>query len=177
VDPAVGALLLVPATEYPPKLTEQGDEMYRSIVVGTDGSDTAARAVAKATELASLTGATLHVATVGGATTAAMLGDPMAGASAISVAVDETRDELAAIVEKAAEPARDQGVTVATHALVGSAAQALCDLAERVGADLLVVGNRGMQGGRRFLGSVPNTISHHAHCSVLIVDTMHEPTT
>lgn len=60
---------------------------------------------------------------------------------------------------------------MATHALIGSAAQALCDLAESVDADLLLVGNRGMHGGRRFLGSVPNTISHHAPCSVLIYET------
>ena len=145
--------------------------MYRSIVVGTDGSEGAAIAVGVAAQLAKFSGATLHLATVGGAATSAMLGDPLAGAAAMSVAADETRDELAAIVEKAAEPAQAMGVTVATHALVGSAAQALCDLAERVGADLLVVGNRGMKGGRRFLGSVPNTVSHHAPCSVLIVDT------
>ena len=145
--------------------------MYRSIVVGTDGSGSAAIAVAAAAELARLTGATLHVATVGGATTSAMLGDPLAGAAAMSVAADETRDELARIVESAAEPATKEGVTIATHALIGSAAQALCDLAERVAADLLVVGNRGMRGGRRFLGSVPNTVSHHAPCSVLIVNT------
>ena len=149
--------------------------MYRSIVVGPDGSDGAAYAVACAAELAGYTGATLHVATVGGAATSAMLGDPLAGAAAMSVAAEETRDELTAIVEQAAEPAREKGVTVATHALVGSAAQALCDLAERVGADLIVVGNRGMQGGRRFLGSVPNTVSHHAPCSVFIVDTTHIP--
>jgi nucleotide-binding universal stress UspA family protein len=129
--------------------------------------------VATAAELAALSGATLHIATVGGAATSAMLGDPLAGAAAMSVTADETRDELQAIVERAAEPALAQGVTVATHALIGSAAQALCDLAERVGADVLVVGNRGMKGGRRFLGSVPNTISHHAPCSVLIVDTSH----
>ena len=85
----------------------------------------------------------------------------------MSVAAEETRDELNEIVERAADPARTGGVTVATHTLIGSAAQALCDLAESVGADLLVVGNRGMKGGRRFLGSVPNTISHHAPCSVL----------
>lgn len=149
--------------------------MYRSIVVGTDGSVGAAHAVATAAELASYSGATLHVATVGGAATSAMLGDPLAGAAAMSVGAEETRDELAAIVEKAAAPAVAQGITVATHALVGSAAQALCDLAERVAADLLVVGNRGMQGGRRFLGSVPNSVSHHAPCSVLIVDTTHIP--
>ena len=147
--------------------------MFRSIVVGTDGSDSAATAVAGAAEIARLTGATLHVATVGGASTSAMLGDPLAGAAAMSVAAEETREELNQIVEQAAAPALAQGVTVATHTLIGSAAQALCDLAESVGADLLVVGNRGMQGGRRFLGSVPNTISHHAPCSVLIYDTTH----
>lgn len=147
--------------------------MYRSIVVGTDGSDRSRIAVAHATELAALTGATLHVATVGGATTAAMLGDPLASAAAISVAAEETRHELLQLVEEAAEPARAKGVTVTTHALIGSAASALCELAERVEADLLVVGNRGMKGGRRFLGSVPNTVSHHAPCSVLIVDTTH----
>jgi len=147
--------------------------MFRSIVVGTDGSESAAIAVAGAAEIARLTGATLHIATVGGATTSAMLGDPLAGAAAMSVAAEETRDELNTIVERAAEPAQAQGVTVATHTLIGSAAQALCDLAESVGADLLVVGNRGMKGGRRFLGSVPNTISHHAPCSVLIYETSH----
>ncbi|GMU78794.1 MAG: universal stress protein [Acidimicrobiia bacterium] len=147
--------------------------MFRTIVVGTDGSEGAGVAVERAASLAALTGATLHIATVGGAATSAMLGDPLAGAAAMSVAADETREELSQIVERAAEPARARGVTVATHALIGSAAQALCDLADRVGADLVVVGNRGMQGGRRFLGSVPNTISHHAPCSVLIVDTLH----
>ena len=150
--------------------------MFRSIVVGTDGSASAAIAVAGAAEIARLTGATLHVATVGGATTSAMLGDPLAGAAAMSIAAEETRDELTDIVEQAAGPAREQGVTVATHTLIGSAAQALCDLAEKVGADLIVVGNRGMKGGRRFLGSVPNTVSHHAPCSVLIYETqnLHE---
>ncbi len=118
-------------------------------------------------------GATLHVATVGGATTSAMLGDPLAGAAAMSVRRRRRATSSNEIVEQAADPARAEGVTVATHTLVGSAAQALCDLAESVGADLLVVGNRGMKGGRRFLGSVPNTISHHAPCSVLIYETTH----
>ena len=60
-----------------------------------------------------------------------------------------------------------------THARFGTPAEVLCDLAAHLDADLIVVGNRGMQGGRRFLGSVPNTVSHHAPCSVLIVDTQH----
>ncbi len=50
----------------------------------------------------------------------------------------------------------------------------LCDIAAHLQADLIVVGNKGMQGGRRLLGSVPNTVSHKAPCSVLIVDTLHE---
>ncbi len=53
----------------------------------------------------------------------------------------------------------------------------LCDLAAHLQADLIVVGNKGMQGGRRFLGSVPNTVSHHAPCSVLIVDTLSDSET
>jgi nucleotide-binding universal stress UspA family protein len=48
----------------------------------------------------------------------------------------------------------------------------LVELAEHLKADLLIVGNRGMTGVRRFmLGSVPNKVAHHAPCSVLIVDT------
>jgi nucleotide-binding universal stress UspA family protein len=63
-------------------------------------------------------------------------------------------------------------VNCETHQLPGDAADALLDVAEQVGADLLVVGNRGMTGARRFvLGSVPNEVSHHSPCSLLIVDT------
>src|SRR5258705_551445 len=58
---------------------------------------------------------------------------------------------------------------VTTHARFGEADEVICDVAESVSADLIVVGNRGMK--RRFLGSVPNSIAHHAHCSVLIVHT------
>ena len=61
---------------------------------------------------------------------------------------------------------------IETHARFGSPAEVLCDIAAHLQADLIVVGNKGMQGGRRFLGSVPNTVSHHAPCSVLIVDTL-----
>jgi len=58
------------------------------------------------------------------------------------------------------------------HARTGDAADAIIDVAEEVGADLIMVGNKGMTGAKRFLlGSVPNKISHHATCSVLIVHT------
>jgi nucleotide-binding universal stress UspA family protein len=104
-----------------------------------------------------------------------LAGDPLSGAMAMQLPVDEIEAEVRGILERAAEPARAAGVKVETHSTVGSPAEMLCETADTVKADLLVVGNRGMQGGRRFLGSVPNTVSHHAHCSVLIVDTQHQP--
>ena len=59
---------------------------------------------------------------------------------------------------------------VTCHVRVGEAAAAILEVAEEQGADLIVVGNRGMQGAQRFLlGSVPDKISHHATCSVMII--------
>jgi nucleotide-binding universal stress UspA family protein len=67
---------------------------------------------------------------------------------------------------------RAKGVEAESHARLGDPADALLEVAEEEGADLIVVGNRGMTGAKRFLlGSVPNKISHHAPCSVLIVRT------
>jgi nucleotide-binding universal stress UspA family protein len=61
---------------------------------------------------------------------------------------------------------------VQTHASEGDPADAILDVAEEIKADLIVVGNKGMTGARRFLlGSVPNNVSHHAPCSVIIVKT------
>ena len=64
------------------------------------------------------------------------------------------------------------GVEAATYGRQGDPADAILDVAEEQGADLIVVGNKGMTGARRFLlGSVPNRVSHHAPCSVLIIRT------
>ena len=61
---------------------------------------------------------------------------------------------------------------VETFARQGDAADAILDVAEEQRSDLIVVGNRGMTGAKRFLlGSVPNKVSHHAPCSVLIIRT------
>ena len=65
--------------------------------------------------------------------------------------------------------ARKRGVECRTASREGDPAEALIELAERHGADVLVIGNRGMQ--RRVLGSVPNTITHKARCSVFVVKT------
>ena len=144
--------------------------MYTSIVVGTDGSDTAAIAVNQALELAELGGATLHIVhayhqvnPVGAALSAI-------DTDAVSNALAE---QAAAVCAAPAAAAARAGVQFEVHAVAGDPSDALITIAEQVHADLLVVGNRGMTGVKRFvLGSVPNKISHHAQCSVLIVDTV-----
>ena len=76
-------------------------------------------------------------------------------------------DELAPLADRLGAT----GITVKVHVLAESGHAALCDVADVIGADLIVVGNRGMTGARRFLGSVPNSVAHRAPCSVLIVHT------
>jgi nucleotide-binding universal stress UspA family protein len=145
--------------------------MFKTIVVGTDGSDTAAIAVGTAIELAKAGGATLHV--VHAYHSANSIG---AALSAIDVeAVDaELATNANALCASVVAAATGAGVLCETHAVTGDPADGLVHVAQEVQADLLVVGNRGMTGLKRLvLGSVPNKISHHAPCSVLIVDTTH----
>jgi len=121
-------------------------------------------AVAHATELARLFGATLHVVSVD---------KPMARSAAARVPLDDLTEDARNALRRGADPARAAGVRVETHALIGAPAHMLVELAEKLHADVIVVGNRGMVGSRRFLGSVPNAVAHHAPCSVLIVETQH----
>jgi nucleotide-binding universal stress UspA family protein len=74
-------------------------------------------------------------------------------------------------VDEAAAAARMDGVQASTHTVTGDPADALLDVAKKLDASLIVVGSRGMHGMKRVLGSVPNKVSHSAHCSVLIVST------
>jgi len=150
--------------------------MFNVIVVGTDGSETAGVAVHRATALAALTGAKLHIVnayrtlSINTVAVAASAG----GVSNIDVeAVNKgVSAESEQVCERAATEARRLGLTVEVHAVPVETADALVRVAEDVGADLVVVGNRGMSGKRRFvLGSVPNKVSHHCPCSLLIVDT------
>ena len=139
--------------------------MYAKILVGTDGSETAENAVRHAARLARMAGAELlllHVApTVPGAPA---LGLPIPDPEAIRSGGRE-------ILERA-EAAAGDDVKVRTLMLQGDPAEALLDTAEEEGVDLIVVGNRGMLGAKRFfLGSVPDRVAHHASCSVLIVHT------
>jgi nucleotide-binding universal stress UspA family protein len=82
------------------------------------------------------------------------------------------REDVNLVLDAAAASARKEGVKVQTHPVEGEPAEAILNVAEETDADLIVVGNKGMTGARRFLlGSVPNNVSHHAPCSVIIVRT------
>jgi nucleotide-binding universal stress UspA family protein len=153
--------------------------MFRTILVGTDGTITASRAVAEAADLAAaVPGSVLHIVSVQKPMAAAAIASAeMATAAPAGAELEweeSARTALERLLADAAERAGRESLTVETHARFGAPAEVLCDMAAHLQADLLVVGNRGMQGGRRLLGSVPNTVSHHAPCSVLVVDTQAE---
>jgi nucleotide-binding universal stress UspA family protein len=151
------------------------DAMYKQIVVGTDGSTGANMAVDAAMELARLSGATLHVVNAHKLMTAYQLATA-ADVGIAPVDVGATNDAIVAdgknLCEQVVERAKKAGVQAESHVVGADPADALMRVVEETGADLLVVGNRGMTGARRFvLGSVPNKVSHHCHSSLLIVDT------
>jgi nucleotide-binding universal stress UspA family protein len=149
--------------------------MFRNIVVGTDGSETASIAVARAVEMAGLTGGTLHIVHAYQPVTSSLLGSAaVSGATPIDLGQVNASIEAGAdeVLGHAANVASAAGVAVQTHRVPGDAADALVGRARDLDADLVVVGSRGMSGKRRFvLGSVPNKVSHHSPCSLLIVDT------
>ena len=141
--------------------------LYRSIVVGTDGSETAQGAVLEATELAKLTGARLHVVTAYPGTQYR----ERLGTTARRDPVD-LREVAEAVTARTAQRISSEGLEVDTHARAGDPAEVLIDVAEETEANLIVVGSKGMRGAARFLlGSVPGKVSHHARVSVLIVRT------
>jgi nucleotide-binding universal stress UspA family protein len=146
--------------------------MFKLIVVGTDGSDTAAQAVHQAVDLAKSVGATIELVSAYEQVPAQRLSEERRQAPEDIQWAINPREDVDATLEAAATVARDAGVPVNTHARRGDPADAIVDVAEEREADLIIVGNKGMTGARRFLlGSVPNKISHHAPCSVLIVRT------
>jgi nucleotide-binding universal stress UspA family protein len=143
--------------------------MFNSIVVGTDGSETADRALGRALELARMTQATLHVVSAYAAKPARVGGDaPPAEAAEWSVGSDF---KVEGVLERAGARARGDGVQIESHAPKGDPGDAIIAIAKETDADLIVLGSRGMQGARRVLGSVPNKVSHRAPCDVLIVHT------
>jgi nucleotide-binding universal stress UspA family protein len=143
--------------------------VYKVIVVGTDGSERAAVAVGKALALAKATGAKVHGVHV-------IRPILVAGTELDVAAVEATNatkhDEAGRIGSDFLAEAERIGVDAELSSFDGDPADAIIKVAQAVHADLIVVGNRGMAGVRRFvLGSVPNKVAHHSPCSLLIVDT------
>jgi nucleotide-binding universal stress UspA family protein len=147
--------------------------LFDRIVVGTDGSQTAAEAVRQAIELARLSGGRLEIVSAYEPVSRTRIreeSEEIPGDVAYAVG---PKEDVNQVLEAAAGAAKLAGVAeVGTHAREADPADAILDVAEETKADLVVVGNKGMTGTRRFLlGSVPNKISHHAPCGVYIVRT------
>jgi nucleotide-binding universal stress UspA family protein len=145
--------------------------VFESILVGTDGSDAAGVAVARAVQLACALSARLQIVSA-----YEPVPERHLRIERVHVPSDvqvNMREEVLALLDSSRGAAEAAGVSrVETFARVGDAADAILDVAEEQGSDLIVVGNKGMTGATRFLlGSVPNKVSHHAPCSVLIVRT------
>ena len=146
--------------------------MFASIVVGTDGSETAKEAVRQAIQLAREVGATLHVVSAYQPVSSARVrAESQQLPGDLQWTVNE-REDVEATLEEAAGQASAVGLPAEVYVRQGDPADSILDVAEERGADLIVVGNKGMTGAKRFLlGSVPNKVSHHAPCSVLIIRT------
>jgi nucleotide-binding universal stress UspA family protein len=146
--------------------------MIASIVVGTDGSSTAGEAVRQATELAKSMGARMHLVSAYEPVPEGRLRDERQQVPDDMQWMINPREDVEATLKEASESLSGDGLDVQTYAREGDPADAILDVAEEQGADLIVVGNKGMTGAKRFLlGSVPNKVSHHAPCSVMIIRT------
>lgn len=139
--------------------------MFKTVLVGADSSSTAHQAVLTATKLVRALGGDLHIvhAYNPGLARPEKLPDEF---------FDRATDPADVLLEELRDIIRKEGVEATLHPAVGDAADVIVKVADQVGADLIVVGNVGMKGVRRVLGSVPNSVAHKANCSVLIVDTV-----
>ena len=146
--------------------------MFQSIVVGTDGSETAGEAVREAIELATAVGGSIELVSAFEPVPNQRLREESRQAPEDLQWMVNPREDVDATLKEAAEQAKEAGVDVETYARQGDPADAILDVAEEQNADLIIVGNKGMTGAKRFLlGSVPNKVSHHAPCSVMIIQT------
>ena len=143
--------------------------MIATVAVGTDGSETAGRAVAAALELAERFEASLVVLSAYTRQRGAPRAPRVGGGSWDAEWAANDAKQTERILAFAEESAIERGVECTSAMGEGDPGEVLVDLAERHGADVLVVGSKGME--RRILGSVPNTVTHKAPCAVLVVKT------
>jgi nucleotide-binding universal stress UspA family protein len=143
--------------------------MVKMVAVGTDGSETAQVAVDFAMDMAERYGAKLLIASAYKPVSESQLRREQADAPQDIQWSINPSEEVDATLRRVEEAAGEKGLEYASEARNGDPAEVLCDIAADHGADVIVVGNKGME--RRILGSVPNTVAHKAPCSVLVVKT------
>jgi nucleotide-binding universal stress UspA family protein len=143
--------------------------MVETIAVGTDGSDTASLAVDFAIDMAERYGSRLVVISSYAPVPEDRLRKEQADAPQEVVWSINPMQDVEATIKEAEQRAQERGVKTFAEARQGDPAEVICSVAEEQKADVLVVGSKGMH--RKILGSVPNTVSHRAPCSVVIVKT------
>lgn len=142
--------------------------MFNSVLVGTDGSPRAERAVAEAIDLAEREGAKLIL--VAAFSKSQTFWEPLSTSAKVD-SVD-LRRVAEQVLMRSARKAEERGVETEYEAREGDPADVILDVAAEREVDVIVVGNKGLTGARRYvLGSVPNKITHHADRSVLVVRT------
>ena len=140
--------------------------MISTVAVGTDGSATAEEAVKQAADLARRFGAKLVLLSA----FPGSRGSPTGRGKGVELQwASSSQARVKTILERSETALRQEGIECETRSDEGDPADVLVRLAEECGADLLVIGNKGMK--RRVLGSVPNTVTHKAGCSVMVVKT------
>ncbi|HEY5267078.1 MAG TPA: universal stress protein [Acidimicrobiales bacterium] len=139
--------------------------MFERILVGADNSPTAKRAIEAATEMALMSGGALHIVS------AFSLKSVVDSSLPDEFKHSSNESDAEASLQVLSFIAVNKGVEPKLHLASGDPAQVIIDTADKIDADLVVVGNRGMKGARRVLGSVPNSVAHGVNCSIAIIDT------
>ena len=143
--------------------------MIKTVAVGTDGSDTAAKAVEFALDLASRYEAKIVFLSAYRAVSEGRLKSESRDAPEDVQWQINPAEDVEPALRDAEDEAREKGLETSSEAKEGDPSKVLVELADKHSADILVIGNKGMK--RKVLGSVPNTVSHNAGCSVVIVKT------
>jgi nucleotide-binding universal stress UspA family protein len=151
-----------------PEQSETG-AMLETIAVGTDGSATATKAVRFALDLAERYAARIvFISSYRPVSETRLRHEQKDAPEELQWSINPAED-VEATLREVEEMADERGLRWESEAREGDPADVLVELAEQHGADVLVIGNKGMN--RRILGSVPNSVSHKANCSVIIVKT------
>ena len=144
-------------------------DTVKTIAVGTDGSGTATKAVEFALDMAERYKASVvFISSYRPVSESRLRKEQDEAPADIQWSINPAED-VEGTLREVEELAQERGLQFKSEAKEGDPADVLVELAEKHDADVLVIGNKGMQ--RRVLGSVPNSVTHKANCSVMVVKT------